>query len=101
MDEVRTASPPTANRARRGQRGPRWQRHRTRRIVGVIVDQYLPATVGRRSRGGDVTTQVDEHATAGGPVDTIGATVRGDRLGRRSEVEHHPRWHGHDAIVQA
>ena len=94
----RPASPPTANRARRGQRGARRQRHRTRRIVGVVVHEYLPAAVGRRSRGGDVTTQIDEHATAGDQVDAIGATVRGDRLGRRSEVEHHPGWHGHDAI---
>jgi hypothetical protein len=64
------------------------------------VDQYLPATVRRRPRGGDVTTQVDEHTATGGVVGAVGATVRGDRLGRRSEVEQNAGRHGHDAVLE-
>ena len=100
MYEILATAPSTANRARRGQRSPARQRHRTCRIVIVVVNQHLPAALGRRSGGGDITAQIDQNATASGLVNPLGATIRSDRLRRRSEIEHNPGRHADNSTVQ-
>ena len=57
--------------------------------LGVLgARQDLPAACQPRTGGGDITPQVDQNPAAGGGIDPLRASVRGDRFRGSSEIEH-------------